>query len=329
MGCGELIHGNHDNESLSNHSNQTDLNHSNQQPTSNQVDNNCSNQSGNFGINNNEPETKTCHFDDQDEMCMCNLEQMDEKQDGSKESRPEVKEFEQKSVQTDSVERRDAEVMTTPVKQTSKSPSPDRRQPLQDRRRQPSVELTNFNSHIIVLQCDLAKLRDENQAMRSHLQDSSLLDSSLLEEDLDSDNTETMETKMAALLVIFEGLQERIYCSETTERQLRDKVKLLESHVNELESSEGLARDQLEDARRSQYEVRRSLTGTHLKVKELKEIILDKDAMETGLAEKVTCLRDLMHGVKRLQVPALSAWPYRIKITDSPGLSTGMDKSYT
>ncbi|XP_060066658.1 nuclear anchorage protein 1-like isoform X2 [Ylistrum balloti] len=292
MECRELTHGNHGNQtngSICDHRNQTDSNHTNQ-PFINQQDINCSHQINDQNTKRVTGET-TPHRKS-DKTFACGITQTDEekKQDErGMEKQINSQTFDQKCIQTDLVEKRDVEMMTVPIKQKSKSPSPGRRSPSPEQQ-PPPVELTNFNSHIIQLEKDLAKLRDQNITLRSLLLDSSSLDSSLLQEDEDDDGTETMETKMAELLVIFEALQERIYCYETAERQLKDRLKLMERNINDLEVSEGSTRDQLEEAKKCEYEVRRSLSVAHLKVKDLKEIILDKDTMETTLAEKVQFL---------------------------------------
>ncbi|XP_021350814.1 centrosomal protein of 290 kDa-like isoform X3 [Mizuhopecten yessoensis] len=296
MGCGELTNGNHGNQtngSVCDLDNQTDSNHNNQ-PFSNQQVTKCSSQQTVIDQKTTTVTGEETPCRNTNRTCTSSITQTDEEEKqgvGGVDSQADNQMFEQKCIQTDSVEKRDVEMMTIPIKQESKSPSPGRRSPSPDHQQhQPPVELTNFNSHIIQLEQDLAKLQDQNVTLRSLLQDSSSLDSSLLQEDQDHNTTETMETRVAELLVIFEALQERIYCYETTERQLKDKLKLMERNVNELEVSEGSTRDQLEEANRCEYEVRRSLSAAHLKVKELKEIILDKDSMETSLAEKVQFL---------------------------------------
>ncbi|XP_069140481.1 golgin subfamily B member 1-like [Argopecten irradians] len=286
LGCRELTHGNHGNGPICN---LTDSNHNNQTTSNHHHNSNHSNHQTRPDQITEEDLGKTNHCLKSDKTFACGVTQTD---DAKKENVPQDigTNYDQMGTQTDLVEKRDVEVMTVPIKQKSKSPSPGRRSPSPDPQEQSPAELTNFNSHIIQLEQDLVKLRDQNLALRSLLQDNSSLDSSLLQEDEDSNGSETIETKMAELLVIFEALQERIYCYETTERQLKDRLKLMERNVNDLEVSEGSTRDQLEDAKRCETEARKSLANANHKVKELKEIILDKDSMETTLAEKVQFL---------------------------------------
>lgn len=82
-------------------------------------------------------------------------------------------------------------------------------------------------------------------------------------------------------------LQDRVFQSETSEKQLREKLKLAEYTINDLESSENSARENLEICRKSEMNCKKSLSSCQQKIRELKEIILDKDVSEMNLAEKV------------------------------------------
>ena len=164
-----------------------------------------------------------------------------------------------------------------------------------EQNKQPLSQLADLSTHVTLLLHDINKLKDENYAMKSSLQGINIL-----EQDLNTNYYESFEIKMAGLLTICESIQERILCSESKERQLKDKNKLLERQVNELETNEGVLRDEVEDTHCKEFEVKKQLALAQQKIGELKDLVLDKDIVETGLMEKVTAEKFCIMGMVTL-----------------------------
>lgn len=137
-------------------------------------------------------------------------------------------------------------------------------------------------AEIEALKDDLNKSREEMLSLRSRLEEGMSMKADELDESVDS-----YESKLEEFRQVCMTLQDRVFQSETSEKQLREKLKLAEYTINDLESSENSARENLEICRKSEMNCKKSLSSCQLKIRELKEIILDKDVSEMNLAEKV------------------------------------------
>ncbi|KAJ8302140.1 hypothetical protein KUTeg_021127 [Tegillarca granosa] len=146
-------------------------------------------------------------------------------------------------------------------------------------------DVFDLNSHMNTILLEMAKLHDENNSLKKHLHENNLF-----QEKCHSENNLVLETKIAEMNVICENLQEKIYCYEMTDKQLKDKLKLAEHTINDLESSEGMLRDKLEELQKSDTELKRSLSVAEQKIHELREISLDKDNVEQAIRDKVQAL---------------------------------------
>nr|XP_022342694.1 227 kDa spindle- and centromere-associated protein-like isoform X6 [Crassostrea virginica] len=138
---------------------------------------------------------------------------------------------------------------------------------------------------IAALKESLVKSEEEILSLRAQLEEKMSMKADEIDENVDS-----YELKLEEMRQVCVVLQDRVYQSETAEKQLREKLKLAEYTINDLESSENHARENLEVCRKSETEVKKSLSSCQKKVRELKEIILDKDVNEINLAEKVQYL---------------------------------------
>ena len=146
-------------------------------------------------------------------------------------------------------------------------------------------------AEIAALKESLVKSEEEILSLRAQLEEKMSMKADEIDENVDS-----YELKLEEMRQVCVVLQDRVYQSETAEKQLREKLKLAEYTINDLESSENHARENLEVCRKSETEVKKSLSSCQKKVRELKEIILDKDVNEINLAEKVQwCIMGLMN----------------------------------
>ncbi|KAK3094793.1 hypothetical protein FSP39_006308 [Pinctada imbricata] len=135
---------------------------------------------------------------------------------------------------------------------------------------------------LLLLQREITALREENSLLNERL---------LLQNEADAeDPNESFHSRISEMSDICENLQERLNCSETSERQMKEKLKLAEDTINDLESHEISARDMLDKAKSGEVETRRRLSEAEHKISELKELILDKDVYEMNLSEKVQFL---------------------------------------
>lgn len=114
------------------------------------------------------------------------------------------------------------------------------------------------------------------------------------------DRDELMQ-RMMELEDVSGDLQERVQAAEGYERQLRDKLRLAEQTINELESSEAQYRDRCDELVRRENETKKQLQALQTTGQELREIILDKDIVEQALREKVDKFVDLVVPVSSLQ----------------------------
>lgn len=145
-----------------------------------------------------------------------------------------------------------------------------------------SHDIIACTAEIEALKDDLNKSREEVLSLRSRLEEGMSMKADELDESVDS-----YESKLEEFRQVCMTLQDRVFQSETSEKQLREKLKLAEYTINDLESSENSARENLEICRKSEMNCKKSLSSCQQKIRELKEIILDKDVSEMNLAEKV------------------------------------------
>ncbi|XP_076472197.1 uncharacterized protein LOC143301638 isoform X3 [Babylonia areolata] len=85
-------------------------------------------------------------------------------------------------------------------------------------------------------------------------------------------------------------LQDRMRESEGHERQIRDKLRVAEQTINELEISEAQYRDKCDELSHLDKETKKQLHTLQTTGRELREIILDKEILEQALKEKVEFL---------------------------------------
>lgn len=102
------------------------------------------------------------------------------------------------------------------------------------------------------------------------------------------DDKSPFERKIEKLNSTCDNLQEKVFTAEITEKQQREKLKLAERTINDLESSEGQLREQCDEFITREVAFRERIENLQHNSKELKEIICDKDLNEQRLHEKVT-----------------------------------------
>jgi chromosome segregation ATPase len=83
-------------------------------------------------------------------------------------------------------------------------------------------------------------------------------------------------------------LQDRVREAEGQERQTREKLRLAEQTINDLEASEAQYRDWCDDLQHLEHETKRQLHELHMTGRELREIIQDKEIVEQSLRDKVS-----------------------------------------
>ncbi len=127
----------------------------------------------------------------------------------------------------------------------------------------------------------MQNLFEENLSLKRMLDEKKLFEESGQSVDMSYDS------RMAEMEEYCEDLQDRLQNAEMSERQLREKLKLAEHTINEIESSEGYYREKVEELTSRESEAKRQTAKLYQTVQELKEIVLDKDVNETALCEKV------------------------------------------
>ncbi|XP_070212743.1 golgin subfamily B member 1-like isoform X2 [Littorina saxatilis] len=85
-------------------------------------------------------------------------------------------------------------------------------------------------------------------------------------------------------------LQDHVREAEGHERQTREKLRLAEQTINELELSEAQYRDRCDELSRLERETKKQLNSLQTTGRELREIIMDRDIVEQALREKVEFL---------------------------------------
>ena len=134
------------------------------------------------------------------------------------------------------------------------------------------------NNEIVSLEHKLQMLHEENLKLKYRLEDKGL----------GGDGSD--QSRIEELEEYCEDLQERMSNAEMSERQLREKLKLAEHTINDLENSEGHFREALDNLTSREQETKKQTNELHRTVRELKEIVNDKDFVEQALRDKVKWL---------------------------------------
>lgn len=133
-----------------------------------------------------------------------------------------------------------------------------------------------------VLDQKMQILYEENLSLQQKLVEKKIID-----EESDKSLDMSYDSRLAEMEEYCEDLQDRLHTAEMSERQLREKLKLAEHTINDLESSENYCREKVEELTNRESEAKRQTCQLYHTVQELKEIVLDKDVIETALREKV------------------------------------------
>lgn len=135
-------------------------------------------------------------------------------------------------------------------------------------------------SEVDKLQRQIQDLQDENDVLKFELMQKGHGDS-------DSSGSDSEDSRLVELRETCENLRERLQSAEATERQCKDRLKLAEKHITELELAETVLRDRVEEGNIDCDKLRKQIVRLQRKIRELKEINLDKDANEQALLDKV------------------------------------------
>ncbi|XP_067656819.1 centrosome-associated protein CEP250-like isoform X2 [Haliotis asinina] len=136
-----------------------------------------------------------------------------------------------------------------------------------------------------ILDQKMQVLYEENMSLQQKLVEKKIID-----EESDKSLDMSYDSRLAEMEEYCEDLQDRLHTAEMSERQLREKLKLAEYTINDLESSENYCREKVEELTNRESEAKRQTCQLYQTVQELKEIVLDKDVIETALREKVDFL---------------------------------------
>ena len=139
---------------------------------------------------------------------------------------------------------------------------------------------TSLEHEVDKLQKKIAELQDENDVLKFELTQNCRGDS------FESGST-SEDPRHVELCETIETLQERLHSEEATERQYKDKLKLAEKTINELEASEQVLRDRLEEGNADCEKLKKQIMRLQKKIKELKDIGTERDTVENALRDKV------------------------------------------
>ncbi|KAL3865001.1 hypothetical protein ACJMK2_006637 [Sinanodonta woodiana] len=87
-------------------------------------------------------------------------------------------------------------------------------------------------------------------------------------------------------------MRQRMHQADVFERQVKDKLKLAENTINDLEASEAVIREKLEEATKEKDKGDKMIIRLHARVKELQHVIADKELIEHSLQEQMKYLKD-------------------------------------
>ena len=128
-------------------------------------------------------------------------------------------------------------------------------------------------------------LRMENETLRARIRQQKVHDDSGSESGSSGQLTEMEEC--------LENLREQLEAKEAAERQLRERLRLVESCAEEAEAAEMVARERFEGLLAREAENSRQVRQMQQTCRELKDILLDKEIMEQGLTDKVHTTRGM------------------------------------
>lgn len=139
---------------------------------------------------------------------------------------------------------------------------------------------SNLEHEVDNLQKKIAELQEENDVLKFELTQNCRGDSfESASESEDPRNVELRET--------MENLQEHLHNAEVTERQYKDKLKLAERTINELEANELVLRDRVEEGNNDCDKLKKQIMRLQKKIKELKDIGTERENVEHTLLDKV------------------------------------------
>lgn len=134
-------------------------------------------------------------------------------------------------------------------------------------------------SEVDKLQRQIQELQDENDVLKFELTQKGHTDSDSASDSEDSRIAELRET--------CENLRERLQSAESMERQCKDRLKLAEKHIMELELGESVLRDRVEEGNNDCDKLRKQIVRLQRKIRELKDMNSDKETTEQFLQDKV------------------------------------------
>ncbi|XP_053407829.1 centrosome-associated protein CEP250-like isoform X3 [Mercenaria mercenaria] len=140
-------------------------------------------------------------------------------------------------------------------------------------------------SEVDKLQRQIQDLQEENDVLKFEMMQKCHGDS-------DASGSDSEDLRLAELRETCENLRERLQSAEATERQCKDRLKLAEKHITELELAETVLRDRVEEGNTDCDKLRKQIVRLQRKIRELKDVSSDKDANEQALLEKVKYLED-------------------------------------
>lgn len=135
-------------------------------------------------------------------------------------------------------------------------------------------------SEVDKLQRQIQDLQEENDVLKFELTTKGHRDS-------DGSGSDSEDSRVAELRETCENLRERLQSAEATERQCKDRLKLAEKHITELELAETVLRDRVEEGNTDCDKLRKQIVRLQRKIRELKDINTDKETNEQSLLDKV------------------------------------------
>lgn len=135
-----------------------------------------------------------------------------------------------------------------------------------------------LKDHVTALERELDLLHKENVALGEQLRQR------VEEFQYQRDD---LNPRVSELEEYCEDLQERLHGSETVERQLREKLKLVEGSIEDAENSELAMREQCNQLLAGDLEAKKHIQALQKTGQELKDIVLEKEFVEQALRDKV------------------------------------------
>ncbi|XP_052248962.1 centromere protein F-like isoform X3 [Dreissena polymorpha] len=141
-----------------------------------------------------------------------------------------------------------------------------------------------MSSEVEMLRRQTQDLKDENDVLRFELMQQ--------RGHTDSDGSDGEESRVSELRETCEHLRERIQTAEGGERQVRDRLKLAEKHIMELELNETVLRDRVEEGNADCDKLRKQIVRLQRKIRESKDVISDRETAEMGLVAKLKYMEE-------------------------------------